>query len=335
MEKQTFLSWLRSTADSKPKFISGATVLSGASLAIVFLYRRMPTLSIDGLRQALDSDEASWFMGGLTGLQAITCVLLVWATPRPSLIKAKARQPGTSITREAYSRIQMMVMYLYSSLSLLYVVYTFFILRGLDEPMRYWGQVGETFTATLIFYLYIEMSELTVNDEGRSESRIGKMTNVLRPNDVHRHKISFSVFAAMLILISILSFCFPSYSARSNDVQFIIRLVVACLSSVTLALVIGRLGSLYINPGTITLSLLYLYASIQPFAAFLHDKVVIFILTSLALPLKILFWLVFVWAFTTGKLWEYIQEVRDILERQEERSSEEKGPPKEEKPQRE
>jgi len=183
--------------------------------------------------------------------------------------------------------------------------------------MQHWGQVFETLTAILIFFLYVELSQVTVNDRVQLESKTASTSKILRSTDAYRHKISFSVLAMILIILSVLSFLYPSATAQS-DVQVIIRFIVASLSSVTLALVIGRLGSMYINPGTVTLSLLYFYASIQVFAALFDERLFLFVLTTLAMPLKILLWLVFIWAFTTRKLWEYLQEVRDIVEKQDE-----------------
>jgi hypothetical protein len=91
------------------------------------------------------------------------------------------------------------------------------------------------------------------------------------------------------------------------------------LNGVALALVIGRLGSKFIDPGSVTLGLLYFYAVIQPTAATFPSMAMGHLLaTTLALPLKILLWLVVVWAFTTGILSEYVLSVRVLLIREHE-----------------
>ena len=318
MNNQNFPQWLLSTAEKKPKFVGGATFTAGIFAVYKYLCSRMPSFSLDGLRQALNNPDAHVFLGILAAIHALTCVLLVWATPRPMSAKKDTAEPGAPITREAYSRIQRMVLYLYSSLALLYTIYAFFLFKNLKVPMQHWGQVFETLTAILIFFLYVELSQVTVNDRVQLESKTASTPKILRSTDAYRHKISFSVLAMILIILSVLSFLYPSATAQSDDVQVIIRFIVASLSSVTLALVIGRLGSMYINPGTVTLSLLYFYASIQVFAALFNERLFLFVLTTLAMPLKILLWLVFIWAFTTRKLWEYLQEVRDIVEKQDE-----------------
>ena len=81
-----------------------------------------------------------------------------------------------------------------------------------------------------------------------------------------------------------------------------------------MALVVGRFESKYLDPGPAVIGVLYLYAVIQPAAAAFDQPVVQFIATTVALPLKTLFWLVCVWAFTTGIMAEYVQELRLLIE---------------------
>jgi hypothetical protein len=77
------------------------------------------------------------------------------------------------------------------------------------------------------------------------------------------------------------------------------------------------LGSKIIDPGSLTLGLLYFYAVIQPTAATFHASPTAHLFaTTVALPLKVLLWLVFVWAFTTGVLSEYVHEIRVLLIRE-------------------
>jgi hypothetical protein len=334
----------------------------------------------------LKTPDARHFLGVLSGVQAAVCFLMTVMTPRPIPENQHEPQTVNTITAEASRRIQVMVLILYVTLGLLYSVMCFFSLAtphcGDMQPCAeyHWLTIMETFTATALFFLYLELSKLTVGEPLSSglennktldtaapknaakrtilflacgtlsillsalsfwfsSPRVGRVIAVTfgclsglaliliimdkarlvsaskltlaSSSDTFRHKILFSGIAIVLITFNVLSF----YFSRST-VGFVVAVIVACLSGVTLALVVGRLGSMYINPGTSTLFLLYLYVVIQPFAALFDRPIVSFIVTSLALPLKILLWLVFVWAFTTGKLWEYVQGVRQFLQQQ-------------------
>ena len=311
MVKHSFRKWLLSEVGQNSKLISGGTLISWVVALTLFVYKNRPSsLKIEAINEALKN--APMFLGFLALLHATICFLLTVSTPRPVSNNQNESQPDETITEEASRRIQVMVLFLYIFLGLYYTITAFFYFRNDPTPLELWGGVFEIFTATIIFFLYIELSELTVKEKEGTSSKSKQITRTDLPSDAYRHRIIFSGFAAILIILNILSSQYPSSSA----VQTIVRIIVACLSGVTLALVIGRLGSIYINPGTLTLFLLYLYAVIQPFAGFFHEPAVYFIVTSLALPLKVLLWLVFVWAFTTGKLWEYVQAIRDYLESQ-------------------
>lgn len=387
-EKLTFRQWCQSEVWTSIGLVSGGTLVGWILSLGSFLYLHRPSpFSFPAFDETLKTPDARYFLGALSAVQAAACFLMTVMTPRPIPENQNKQQAVNPITVEASRRIQVMVLVLYVTLGLLYSVMSFFSLAtphcGETQPCAeyHWLTVTETFTATALFFLYLELSKLTVGDQVSSISdsnqthqaavpnhakrtilflacaalsillsvlsfwfsspRVGRIIGVTfgclsglalivlvmdksRPvsasrrlalamssSDTFRHKILFTGFAIVLITLSILSFYF-----HRPTVGFIVTIIVACLSGVTLALVVGRLGSMYINPGTATLFLLYLYVVIQPFAALFERPIVSFIVTSAAVPLKILLWLVFVWAFTTGKLWEYVQGVRQFLQRQ-------------------
>lgn len=80
-----------------------------------------------------------------------------------------------------------------------------------------------------------------------------------------------------------------------------------------MALVVGRLDSKFLDPGTWVVAVLYLYAVIQPLAIYFEDADSRFYATTLALFLKAFLWLVFYWAFTDGRLWNYVVAIRKLL----------------------
>lgn len=311
MAKYDFRRWLLSEVGKNSRLISGGTLLSWIAALSLFVYNNRPSsFRIEDINDALKN--APLFLGFLSMLQAVICFLLTLMIPRPVANKVNESQQDETITEEASRRIQVMVLFLYVFLGLYYTINAFFYFRNDPKPLELWGGVFEILTATIIFFLYIELSELTVREREGSSSQIKQIVRDALPSDAYRHRIVFSGIAAILIILNILSYQYQP----SSEVQTIVRILVASLSGVTLALVVGRLGSIYINPGTLALFFLYFYAVIQPFAGFFHEPAVYFIVASLALPLKVLLWLVFVWAFTSGKLWEYVQAIREYLETQ-------------------
>lgn len=312
MGKQTFQEWFLSEVGKNSRLISAGTFFSWIGALGMLAYKHRPSSfnDINAIDAALKG--ATTFLGFLALLHAAICFLLAVMTPRP-LHNQSENQKENYITIAAYKRIQITVLFLYIFLGLYYTITAILTFQDDRFSLGIWGGIFEIFTATIIFFLYIELSEVTVQEKVNSTSEANQKAKDNPLSDAYRHRIIFAGFAAALILLSI----FFSRNSSPQAVKVIVRTIVACLSGVTLALVVGRLGSIYLNPGTATLSLLYLYAVIQPFAGLFEKPTVHFVMTSIALPLKVLLWLVFVWAFTSGKLWEYVQIIRRFLEKQE------------------
>jgi hypothetical protein len=118
------------------------------------------------------------------------------------------------------------------------------------------------------------------------------------------------------VYIILVAVAWYGYARRFEKVIDAVDLVVASLSGIGLCFVVGRFADKLLNPGALTLVFLYLYAVIQLGAAVIaKEPIVHLVITTIALPLKILLWLVCVWAFTTGILGEYVYEMRIIIER--------------------
>lgn len=126
--------------------------------------------------------------------------------------------------------------------------------------------------------------------------------------------ISLGVFALTTVPVWVAS---RREGANAEFIRNAFDMISSCLNGVAIALVVGRLGRRILDLGSITLGLLYFYAVIQPTAPTFHNNPIAHVLaTAVALPLKVLLWLVFVWAYTTGILAQYVHELRDFLTRE-------------------
>jgi hypothetical protein len=276
---------------------------------IVFLYAHRPaSFSSAAFDAAIQTEGAHRFLALLALIHATICIVLVFLTPKPVAMDKKVGR--TTLTKKASARIRFFVWILYGSLAWLYIIYTVLSFTGFAAAAQAWAEVFEIVTATAIFFLYVELTQVTVKI--RLDDEDGRHATETLASDALRQRIIFCSVAMSLILLTVMSYLFTLPAT-----EIVIRIIIACMSGATLALVVGRLSSVYMNPGTAALFFLYLYAVIQPFAAFFQRPTIQFVVTSIALPLKLLLWLVFVWEFTTGNLWEYIDQTRDVLEKRE------------------
>jgi hypothetical protein len=244
----------------------------------------------------------------LAFVQALVCLLLAALTPKTILPVAllKKNKARVDIARRACFRIRRLVVFLFSLWSAYYVI------TGLKFLSAYHGHptdlVDRAFLITLsgltsicLFWLYLEIGEITIE----------------KSSDDQPH-LDASVYKTMAVgfFITVMSVLWYGFATGNEVVIGAIDLIVACLSGIGLCFVVGRFADKLINPGALALFFLYLYAVIQLGAAIMQkEPVVHLVITTMALPLKLLLWLVCVWAFTTGILGEYLYEMRILIER--------------------
>jgi len=167
-----------------------------------------------------------------------------------------------------------------------------------------------TLTAVLIFFLYVEMSELTLVDQA-TKSWVQPQTNPRQQvRNAFEQKASFAAVALLVISANTLSVIFVPHP---TFIENFVDTIIACGSGIVMALVVGRLDSKFLDPGTWAVAILYLYAVIQPVAIYFDNQNSRFYATTLALFLKAFLWLVFYWAFTDGELWSYVVAMRKLL----------------------
>jgi hypothetical protein len=162
-----------------------------------------------------------------------------------------------------------------------------------------------TLTAVFIFFLFVEMSELTLDDN----STRGRPRPEVR--DALNQKVIFACSAFVVVFLNAVAL----FSQQDGGtLESAVDTIISCGSGVVMALVVGRLGSKFLDPGTWVVATLYLYAVIQPLAIFFDKHATArFYATTLALFLKAFLWLVFYWAFTDGRLWSYVVALRKLL----------------------
>ena len=326
VSQERFASWAFSTAQRLRKAV-GIGVILAAAISLQSLnpqtWSTLKPDQLDNFFKGLAPQRAN-----LALIQAAACFLLALLTPKPSIsafaLRKGINRPDHRTAKEACKRIQLFVVAAYLAWSLYYLVTGLALVLNPGKFDQAISVTLNTVPSVLLFWLYLELAEFTVDApkvaSGERKQDKGEALDSAADDDApitdaafHR-VISLGVFALTIVPVW--------YASIRNDenAPFIINIFVvisSCLNGVALALVVGRLGSKIIDPGSITLGLLYFYAVIQPTAATFHiSPAAQLIATTVALPLKVLLWLVFVWAFTTGILSEYVSEIRVLLIRE-------------------
>jgi hypothetical protein len=256
----------------------------------------------------------------LAFVQALVCVVLALLTPQAKFWKRSQESDlRFQIATRACDRIRLYLVVLFFFWALYYLATGAVLLlhKQTGLPARAFLITLSTTTSLILYWLYLEMSELTqeeaIQETGVSTSSTPTSSD-FAPHPPTRELTSYKAISVGIFVLAS-GFCWLGAAISEPKVVDAVDLGVALFSGVGLCLVVGRLGSKLLDPGPVTLSLLYLYAVIQLGAAYFStDDVASVMVTTLALPLKLLFWLVCVWAFTSGVLGEYVYELRLLIE---------------------
>jgi hypothetical protein len=302
--EKSFASWAFSAVEKVRKTIGIGSVVA-STVAIISL-RPIDWLQKTELGLEKHLNEIAPQRAALFFVQAVTCLLLAALTPRPQLRLLKERNPDLSPERELLAdkvcrRVQLNLIAVFILWCAYYMISGIGLLIGPNELDQAFTLSLSGITALFVFWLYLELAELTVASDIREAPGT---------SDAMRHRIlSCGILVLLLVLI------WYAFGRGASTVATIVDIAIGFMSGISLCLVVGVLGSKWLDPGPITLALLYFYAVIQPLAfLFSRNPVVYLLATSIALPLKILLWLVCVWASTSGVLAEYVYEARVILE---------------------
>ena len=230
----------------------------------------------------------------LAFVQAGVSLLLALITPRADL---PARLPTSgervAIARKACHRITHLLKIVFCLWAAYYAITGLALLSASSLVDRPFLITLSGLTSLFIFWLYLEIGEITIESKGQNVTRF----------DASAYQI-----AAVGLFLFLVALAWYAYAKTAYDKTFLkvldtVDLAVAILSGVGLCFVVGRFADKYLNPGAVTLFFLYLYAVIQLGAAVMSENSVVHLgVTTIALPLKILLWLVCVWALQLESL---------------------------------
>jgi hypothetical protein len=312
----SFPSWAFSTVSRLRKLVGVGAILAAAVSIRNLEPHTWAGKSLADLQHLIETHASD--RANLAFIQAAACFFLALLTPKPSLSILERRknidQDKLLTAGKACGRILILVMAIYYAWSVYYLITGLSLLQPQTRIDEATSVSLNTLPSLLLFWLYIELAELTVDVPVQRKVRRRKpvSTETISSGNAAFHRV-FSVAVFALIITPVWYAC----GKGKDDTIFAFNVISSCLNGVALALVVGRLGSKVIDPGSITLGMLYFYAVIQATApTFPHNVVGHLLATTVALPLKVLLWLVFVWAFTTGIISEYVYDIRVLLTRE-------------------
>jgi hypothetical protein len=307
-KRREFIPWLKSPMWARYRNSGLALLLT----AVFSIWRLLPN--------ALNPEEstAPWPPPAgtiLAAIQAAACLLMMWMMPRPLHHPSATGRDQDTLTKRASERIHVGVLWMFGLWVIYYVAMAVTLWIGNDALYSATTGTISTLNALWIFWVYLEIARITLDDPAALKSGSSAETLQRYLADTRRHRTLSATIACSLVVVLWLARYGPSRGSVWEPIEAAkyAHLIVGILGGIAFALVTGCFTSGRLDPGPIVLSLLYLYAVIQPFAAEFEKNIPVrAFCTSLALPLKILFWLVVVWAFTTGELWEYAKEGRGL-----------------------
>lgn len=317
----TFPAWAFSEMQRLRK-AAGLGSLLLAAAAISFLEpQRWLSEWLDGdLQKLLDGKLAQ--RANLAFVQAAACMLLALLTPGARVLPNRVSDPARrGLALRACRRIQGCLMIVFSLWALYYEITGFKLLLGQADGSRPFLITLSTLTSLVLFWLYIEMGQLTSDSPVPPAEAAGSAALADRSTRTSGDIMPLRILGVG-VAIPAVGIAWYGHLVHEPKILDAADTGVACLSGVGLCLVVGRLGSKGLDPGPITIALLYLYGVIQMGAGLFANRPDVHLaVTTIALPLKVLLWLVCVWAFTTGVLGEYVYEVRLLIERVEKERS--------------
>jgi hypothetical protein len=347
----TFGRWLTSNKVLGRKLLSVAGVV-GLVVTLHGLNMLPPFTQVTDLPRLINAwnDQLLASKGSGSALlhlfQAMICLLLVILTREPSEDELKRVQdtlPGTvssvakmspllrfkerifpnleSIPLEgayrAYVRIHVLLSVVFGMWFLYYfavgVAQALHTGKAVASERYFFATTFDVWNSVALFWLYIELSNITVQPE----------LEVSEGDEAHRSFLNARAHRWLSLLIGVamtlgaFMLAFPGAQLVSIDFwHMFLSFMCSSLAGVSFALVVGCMSRRLLSPGPVFLALLYFYSMLQLTGVSFtdeHHPWMEVAATSLALPLKVLFWLVFMWSFQTGRMQRYVRETRALM----------------------
>ncbi|MBI1803375.1 MAG: hypothetical protein HY033_09015 [Ignavibacteriae bacterium] len=251
-------------------------------------------------------------IAGVHLIQIAVCFLLIALTPRPTESKSATSFRNKPITLKACLRVRWSVRVVFSIWILYYLGACIADLQyESSDNLRYaLSTMFDIWSGTALIWLYLELSCITVNPyttsieyQSHFDGEWHRMLSII---------IAICVTAAAWIIAYASSDTLPLWNNESA--RQILTFLTSSLAGIAFALVVSCLSRLMLDPGPAFLGIMYFYAMIQLTAVmFGTQKWVYVAATTVALPLKVIFWLIFVWQFETGRMWNYLRDYRSFL----------------------
>lgn len=201
--------------------------------------------------------------------------------------------------------------YFWIDIFLLYVFWSIvqLITNQIHQPAFF--SLVDTFfnnlAAAFLFLCYFSLTNITAyKDDDETDS------------DISDYSTKVYLFLAVLTTIQLICYLLCTTGHLNYDVQKI-NLVFKALSGflvfLSMATVVGRLDSKFVNAQFGVIFLLYMYASIQPLFVFFDAPVFsnkMIVVLYIGLILKVFFYLFVVWLMQTKRLYFYFLQIRRV-----------------------
>jgi hypothetical protein len=252
--------------------------------------------------------QEPWFYAGLLTFHCLVCVVLLFSIPKSRADITIEPRAATAVEQffEVWERLWVFWIFLYLLIAT-NAWMTFFDLPNGDGWL--WASLENLFnnlqTMGLVL-MYIVLTKTTV-DLKKAQSKLPWAKGL-------------SVVAVVTTAEGFLRFFHqnaPSVLSDTLSSPDIFRWLSGICAGVALALVVGRLDSKYVNPPTLVMPLLYLYAIIQPAWSVFdnpEERLVRNVLMLVALALKCLLFIFVAWLLESGVLFFYLERMAHLID---------------------
>lgn len=331
----TFLKWFYKQSGKKLKFF--IALIIGPSSIIAILKSITPLLNIINSKAVFQNEQKlNIFLLNLNfALHLIfifTILLISPFKPNISLKKLKGNSEdlqkllGFKKIQDlklpleiAYEGEQEFLRYWRSFWVAIFLLYIFWCIVGLipQSQILTFYSIVDTFlnnlAASFLFLCYFSLNKITVKIEtGEDESYLEENKHITDFSTIVYLLLSAITVIHLILYLLSLNRDLPYTTSEINN---FFKGISGVLFSLSIATVVGKLDSKFINSSSLVIFLLYGYAAIQPlfifFQAPIFSNKMVFIL-YLGLVLKVFFYVFVTWVSETKRLYFYFLRTRRL-----------------------